>query len=384
MPEESVIDERASKKSSKRARPKSPSPIKPGFLDFFAGSGLVTEALKPSFEAVWANDICERKGVVYRANHSPKVFHSTPIEEVKGWEVPNATLSWASFPCQDLSLAGNMDGIKSARSGLVWQWLRVMDEMGERPPIVVAENVVGLVSASGGAHYRSLHGALSKRGYRCGAVILDAALWAPQSRPRVFVVGVSSVVNAEGFEDKNPGWAQPASIQKAVHGLRNKVWWRIPEPKSERPSLEELIDFTAPLDPPHVAQRNIGLIPKRHMEKLEIAISEGRRAFPGYRRTRDGKQTLELRFDGVAGCLRTPEGGSSRQLLVIHGENGLGTRLLTMREAAALMGAGPDYKIPGSYNSGYKAMGDAVAVPAARHLAESLLAPLARHIEEHG
>ena len=110
--------------------------------------------------------------------------------------------------------------------------------------------------------------------------------------------------------------------------------------------------------------------------------SRGRRVFPGYKRTRQGKQTLELRFDGVAGCLRTPEGGSSRQYVVIVEDGKPRARLLSLREVAALMGAREDYKIPGSYNDGYRAMGDAVAVPVTRFLAAELLLPLARRIRE--
>ncbi len=49
-----------------------------------------------------------------------------------------------------------------------------------------------------------------------------------------------------------------------------------------------------------------------------------------------------------------------------------------MREAARLMGAPDSYKIPGSYNDGYTAMGDAVAMPVARYLAQHLLAPLGK------
>ena len=72
-----------------------------------------------------------------------------------------------------------MEGIQASRSGLVWQWLRVMDEMKQRPPIVVAENVVGLVSADKGKHYKALHRALVKRGYKVGPIELDASLWVP-------------------------------------------------------------------------------------------------------------------------------------------------------------------------------------------------------------
>ena len=53
------------------------------------------------------------------------------------------------------------------------------------------------------------------------------------------------------------------------------------------------------------------------------------------------------------------------------------SRLMTVRECARLMGAPDTYEIPGSYNDGYRAMGDAVAVPVTRWLTRHLLAPLA-------
>lgn len=90
----------------------------PRLLDFFAGSGLVSEALSPFFNLVWANDIDPKKAAVFCANHPSDVFHLGSIEQMRGSDVPCGTLSWASFPCQDLSLAGNLKGIGAARSVL--------------------------------------------------------------------------------------------------------------------------------------------------------------------------------------------------------------------------------------------------------------------------
>jgi DNA (cytosine-5)-methyltransferase 1 len=353
---------------------------KPSFLDFFAGSGLVTEALKPYFTAVWANDICPKKAAVYRANHPQENFHLGSIDAIEGKMLPRALLSWASFPCQDLSLAGNQEGISSARSGLVWRWLQVMDDMLSRPPIVVAENVVGLVSAHGGMHYRRLHRALVERGYRVGALLIDAHHWTPQSRPRIFIVGVEQGVNITDLCDQTPGWGHSRALQKAADKLPNWIWWRLPIPTRRALSLAAVIDFQAPYDDPQRTAHNLSLIPPSHRERLTNALQLGETIIPGYKRTRNGRQVLELRFDGVAGCLRTPEGGSSRQVLIISQNGALHTRLLTVQEAARLMGAPKRYKIPGSYNDGYKAMGDAVAVPAVRHLARHLLFPLAQRL----
>lgn len=330
------------------------------------------------FEAVWANDNCPKKMATYIRNHGDHHFDLRPIEDVSGLSLPEVELSWASFPCQDLSLAGKLGGIDAARSGLVWHWLHVMDEMQHRPPIVVAENVQGLLTASGGENYRLLHRALTRPGrdYRVGAIVLDAVHWVPQSRPRVFVVGVRKEIDISALTG-SPTWCHPTSVHNAARGLDDFVWWNLPKPAPRTTGLSDLIDLDAPLDAPAKSAHNLALLSPAHRAKMKKMIAEGRHVFPGYKRERLGQQFLELRFDDVAGCLRTPRGGSSRQHLVVAVGSKVGTRLLTVREAARLMGVRESFKLPISYNEGYKAMGDAVAVPAVRHLARHLLASLA-------
>ena len=349
-------------------------PDKPGFLEFFAGSGLVAKGLGAYFKAVWANDICEKKAAVYTANHGGQHFHLGSIADVKGEDLPNAKLSWASFPCQDLSLAGMTAGIHAERSGLVWQWLRIMDELHERPAVLVAENVTGLVSVDGGSHYRILHEALRARDYKVGAVVLNAVHWVPQSRPRVFVIAIANDLEIpSSLVDDGPNWAHTSALVKAAEGLEDWIWWKMPEPAKRKTTLADLVEWDAPCDSQTEAKKKIELIAPKHSERLCATESV---VAPGYKRTRNAKQVLELRFDGIAGCLRTAEGGSSRQVVVLKKGEQIDTRLLTVREAARLMGAPDSYKLPGSYNDGYTAMGDAVAVPVAHYLAEHLLHPL--------
>ncbi len=354
--------------------------LRPALLEFFAGSGLATEGLRPHFDVAWANDICEKKGAIYRANQGDDCFHLGPIEEVSGRALPAASISWASFPCQDLSLAGRLGGIDAARSGLVWHWLRVLDEMTSRPEILVAENVVGLISADGGAQYRSLHDALTSRGYRVGALVLDAVRWAPQSRPRVFVIAAAAAVPLDGLESAGAGWAHTDLLRAVASTARDWIWWRLPEPEPTHRLLADLLEMDAPRDPLDRSQRNVRLIPPRHRERAEQLARDHAKVFPAYRRTRAQGQVLELRFDGISGCLRTPRGGSSRQTLVFLEGGAIETRLLTGREAARLMGAPDSYLLPGSYNDVYRAMGDAVVVPVVEHLARHLLRPLAQRV----
>ena len=345
-------------------------------LDFFAGSGLVSLALSPWFRIVWANDVSEDKYRVFAANLPATPFLLGSIEDVRGKDVPPADLSWGSFPCQDLSLAGKTEGLGGTRSGLFRQWIRVMREMRELPAVAVAENVVGLLSLDGGRHYREVHDALVSLGYRVGALVLDAASWIPQSRRRVFVVAARADLDIRPFSADEPLWCHPESVRNVARKVQCWTWWRLPEPPPRTQSLEDVIDFSLPCDPPEKTRHLVSLLSSRHRTILGEAVGNGsRRVFPGYRRTRNHRQTLEIRDDGIAGCLRTPRGGSSRQSLLLVENGTVRSRLLSASETAALMGA-PGFLLPGSYNDAYMAMGDGVAVPVAAWLAEHLLAPL--------
>ena len=335
--------------------------------EFFAGSGLVAYGLKGMFAPLWANDICPQKASVYEANFGSEHFLLNDIKNIRGADLPFAHLSWASFPCQDLSLAGAIGGIEACRSGLVWEWLRILDEMPAKPRVLLVENVSGLLSAGSGAHYRKLHSALVDRGYDCGAIMLDASRFVPQSRPRVFVIAVERGRRIpEELVGSAPCWLHNKAAAELGKTLPGWIWWRSEEPPKRRTRLEDILEPDVPFDKDDVLR----LIPERHREKLDEHDTV---YATGYRRTRQGRQRLELRFDGIAGCLRTPEGGSSKQFLVVKKDGEVHARLLTVRETARLMGAPDSFRLPGSANDGYKAMGDAVALPVARFIGERFL-----------
>ena len=347
-------------------------------LDFFAGSGLVSMAMAKQFETVWANDISEKKALVFNANIKNNVLNVRPIETVSGHDLPSVDLSWGSFPCQDLSLAGDMNGLYASRSGLFWQWLRVMDEMAERPSVVVAENVVGLVSVDDGKYYVVAHEELARRGYNVGAVMLDAIHWVPQSRKRIFIVAVKKGVNISAFVGNGPGWCHPEPIVNVSKKVSDWVWWNLPKPPPRSISISDIIEFNAPCDGKVEQRAKLRLVPTEKLKLIRAQSATTRKVYTGYRRTRNHRQVLEVRTDGIAGCLRTPCGGSSRQIVLIAENGNIKTRLLTVREAARLMGAPDTFQLPGSYNDGYMAMGDGVAFPVAEYLSKYLLAPVSR------
>jgi DNA (cytosine-5)-methyltransferase 1 len=360
-------------------------------LDFFAGSGLVTEGLWPYFKTIWANDISPKKCAVYEANFGSTSVVCRSISEVDGRMLPGADMAWASFPCQDLSLAGNMKGLHAGtRSGLYWEWLRVIDEMvpAKRPPILCAENVVGFLVAENGGQFKLAYEALRARGYKAGAVTIDAATFLPQSRARSFLVGIREDFRVNDLSVFSTG-PLPHCHSKAVltawHAVADPhwIWWRLPTPPPRWLSLADIIEWDAEFHPLEVTQKLMSLLSPESSRKVDKLAQSGIRIVGmGYKRVREearGRcQRFEVRFDGLAGCLRMPTGGSSRQIVVLIENGRVRTRLLTVREAARLMGAPEGYLVPGSYNDAYGAMADAVAVPVTRWLAEKLLSRLFR------
>lgn len=91
------------------------------------------------------------------------------------------------FPCQDLSLAGKRAGLAGERSGLWFEFARVVDEL--EPQWVVVENVPGLLSSNKGRDFAVIIQWLVKRGYGVAWRVLDAQYFGvPQRRRRVFIV----------------------------------------------------------------------------------------------------------------------------------------------------------------------------------------------------
>ncbi|MEZ4561828.1 MAG: DNA cytosine methyltransferase [Thermomicrobiales bacterium] len=360
------------------------------FYDFFAGVGMVDLALRPEWQCVWANDFDSRKAAIYTANHGGDHFHPGDVAEVRGRDLPAPVdMAWASFPCQDLSLAGWRRGMTGGRSGAFWQFYRVMGELhrdGLRPPVIVLENVVGLLQ---GPDFGSLCEALASLDLQFGALVIDAAMFLPQSRPRVFVVAADRALDSAAFATGAPvaAWTPP-SLTNAHDRLppatrRLWRWWNLPAPNTVLAPAGLLVE-----DEPEGVRwhsesetaRLIGMMSEVNRAKLDTALQSPRREVGFlYRRTRNGQQRAEVRFDGIAGCLRTPTGGSSRQTLMVVDCGKVRSRLLSPREAARFMGIPDDFILPDSYNEAYHAMGDGVATPVVRWLGEHLLKPLALH-----
>jgi len=364
-----------------------------GVFEFFAGGGLAGIGLEQAgFRTVFANDIDAAKARSFRANHPDVALHHGDVWDLSPADLPGApALCWASSPCQDVSLAGARGGLQARRSGAFWGFWRLVEGLaaeGRGPPIVVIENVAGLLSSAGGADFAAVCTVLAEAGYRVGALEIDAALWLPQSRPRLFIIAMKGL---EAPEASAPGGPFHSSRLIAAHAVLPETakaawaWWALtPPPRRNLDLLSILIpDAEAEWLDDGQTDALLALTAPLHRARLDAALASGeRRVAAAFRRVRMEKgvkvQRLEVRLDGLAGCLRTPSGGSSRQYVLVMQDGRLRARRLTGREAARLMGLDETYRLPSSESAALKLMGDAVAVPVVRALGEQLLAPALR------
>ena len=370
------------------------------FYEFFCGGGMARLGLGARWRCDFANDIDPDKAAAYRANFGEGDLRAGDVRRISTAELPGqADLAWASFPCQDLSLAGSRSGLKGERSGVFygfWSLMEALKAEGRAPRMIGIENVTGLLTCSGGADFTALCEALDAGGYRFGALEIDARWFLPQSRPRLFITALrkdvpipEDLVLAEEPDTLSPFHTR--AVHKAAQALpahlrENWVWWAMPVPPIRNRRLGDILepDRKVAWHSPEETQRLVDLMSAGNRKKLtEIQRSGAAEVGALYRRMRveDGVkvQRAEVRFDGLAGCLRTPGGGSSRQFIMSVKGRRVRTRAMTGREYARLMGLPEDYKLPARERAALHLSGDGVAVDVVAFLKEMLFEPVLDH-----
>lgn len=212
-------------------------------------------------------------------------------------------------------------------------------------------------------------------GYTADLLVVNAARFVPQSRVRVFIVGV------RGANVTLPGTAfAEAALAHELRGgpVRNVVrsnpgvrWGFLDLPSVPARTGLSLADVVEDREDGFEGERllkELSYIRDGSRSRLEqaFALADVTRRpvyLSGFRRMRKGLVALELRDDGLAGCLRAVTGGSSKQLLVTaRPGRALQMRYLSAREYARLQGVPESFWVPENV-AGLHALGDAVAVP---------------------
>ena len=371
------------------------------FAEFFAGIGLVREALKQSnWRCTYANDIDPKKREIYEANFSD----SEEFDERDIWDMEGVLaclkespfLATCSFPCVDLSVAGNYNGLHGNESSSFFGFTQVLREMMPRPRMILLENVLGFLSSRNGEDFRIAVTELAHLGYRVDAFTINAGAFVPQSRIRVFVVGVhesvksSLVIRKPARPNFGDPWyraidataaLRPKNLRRLMTEIDLKTGWiatpiRVPaQGKHDVRSVIDLGEDEQWWDEEQLS-KHYAMMNDRHRAIIDRYVEVGESFVgTGYRRKRQGQMKFEVRFDGMAGCLRTPRGGSARQIVVVVDSGRLKLRWMSPREYGKLQGAGR-FKLLENERQMLFGFGDAVCVPVIKWIDTCVLTPI--------
>lgn len=342
---------------------------------------------RAGWQAVFANDIDPVKARLYAANYPDACVHFA-LEDVwrlSASDIPDVTLATASFPCTDLSLAGRRTGLSGVQSSAFWGFERLLREMGERrPPLVLLENVPGLLSSNGGRDLEAVLLSLNALGYAADVLLADAAHFVPQSRARLFVIGRQAddcrLESCETLSAELATQLRPERLAAFIRRHAHIQWARpfaLPALPSRVKTLGDVVERLPEDDRRWFdAGREAYLLSQlspRHRARIEARAHDLTPAyFAAFRRVRNGRTVVEARFDGMAGCLRTPKGGSARQIMLQAGGGRIRARYFTPLEYARLMGA-DGFALSGSVTESLFGFGDAVCVPVVTWIAAHYL-----------
>lgn len=359
--------------------------------EYFAGIGLVRMGLEPrGWRVVFANDISPKKSEMYKAFFPESHGHYVvgDVFDLDPFAVPPATLASCSFPCIDLSLAGNMNGLVNGHhSSAFWGFTRILEAQGDSaPPFILLENVPGWLYSNDGQDFRVTIEALNNLGYACDAFTLDALRFTPQSRLRVFVVGtrLPPALTTTELILTRPRSLLSDHLKKSIVANKDLRWFynRVPDPPALNVAgLSGIVEDMGDDDPRwwvgQEVQRHLSMMKEEHRSRVcQLAAGERTSYRTFFRRIRERRQRAEVRHDDLSGCLRTAVGGSGKQFLIRAGQGIIKMRAMTPREYARLQGVPEQYPITADGVQALTGFGDAVCVSAISWIAQHVLARL--------
>jgi len=157
------------------------------FYDLFAGIGGFRLGFeRAGHECVGSCEIDKYARQIYAKNfgHEPTERDATKINPSN---LPYFDILCAGFPCQSFSIAGRRRGFSDTRGTLCFEILRIAEQ--RKPPILLLENVKGLLSHDKGKTFRIITESLDELGYDVEWQLLNSKYFVPQNRERIFIIG---------------------------------------------------------------------------------------------------------------------------------------------------------------------------------------------------
>lgn len=350
--------------------------------DFFAGAGLKREALD-GWNCVYALDNDPTKAAMYEARFPDTEVHLCDVmrtDEIVARIPPGVVLATGGFPCTDVSAGGTKLGLDGSCSSAWYGFLAVLERLGAgRPPLVLVENVPALYTHREGRDFREVALGLHRLDYRLACFVLHGQDFVPQSRSRIFIVGVASGLPVPEIDV--PLWwerrARPAKLALLMNDL--DIPWLPLMPPPPPPRQDRLADI-ADLD-------SDGWWDEKRVRKYLAKMTKATRGRLDQLLAADGlhvagmghKKGWVSRFNDLATCLLASRTGGIRQFLAVIERGRLRMREYSVAECGLLMGSSGDWT-RFRRRDALAGLGDGVVVPAVRWIDTHILTPIASGI----
>ena len=304
------------------------------FIDLFCGIGgfrLALEAL--GTRCVFSCDKDRQARKTYQAN-----FGEEPegdITTIAADSIPDFNILCGGFPCQPFSIAGKQIGFKDTRGTLFFEIARIIK--AKQPEVVFLENVPNLARHDNGNTLRVILDTLDGLGYNVHYQVLNAAYYGvPQIRKRIYFVCFRKDLQVD-FSFPKPTFEDVAVEDYLEENVDEKYYL----------DINSITFYKPDTDVRQLDTYRMGYIG---------SISQGRRVY------------------GVKGCAPTfvvsargPAG--STEAYYINGR----VRRLTPYESKRIMGFPDDFIFPVKEERIYQQLGNSVAVPVVRMIAEKIM-----------
>ena len=304
---------------------------------FFAGVGGIELGFEQAgFDIVWSNEIDEKAGVTFEANHKAHIVIED-INNIDSKSVPNVDVIVGGFPCQAFSIAGYRKGFEDERGEVFFQLARIIKD--KMPRIIFIENVKNLLGHDKGNTYKVIKETLESYCYNLKTMILNASEYGniPQNRERIYIIGFREEADLNNFR----------SIEPII--LETK--------------LSDIIDYNEKVDDKFYYTKENCFFYETLKDEITRTdtLYQWRRVY-----VRENKSNLCPTLTANMGT-----GGHNVPLLLTK----YGIRKLTPKECFLLQGYPKEFIIPNNLAQShlYKQAGNSVVVPVIRRLATEIM-----------
>lgn len=304
------------------------------FIDLFAGIGGIRQGFEDeNTKCVFSSEWDKYSAKTYESNYGDTPYGD--ITQISEEDIPNHDVLLAGFPCQPFSHIGKREGFGHETQGtLFFDVLRILKY--HMPKMFLLENVPGLLTIQNGETFRIILENLESLGYSVFYEVLNAQDFGlPQVRKRVVIVGFHPELNISSF-------AFPQG-NKELRVPISSILEDNPKGYSISKHLQESYLFKKNDGKPQIVD-----------EDSDIQV-----------------KTLVASYHKIQRLTGT---------FVKGGETGL--RLFSELECKRLMGFSDDFIIPVSRTQMYRQMGNSVAVPMMREVANAMKEELSSVIKQ--